>query len=99
MEIQFLEVAQSELDEAISYYNFESPGLGEEFLIEIVKTLDRIKQFPHAWQPFSLDTRRCLTRRFPYGVIYQILEDKIQIVAVANLHRNPAYWQDRIDPE
>ena len=30
MEIRFLEIAQLELDEAVEYYNSESPGLGEE---------------------------------------------------------------------
>jgi hypothetical protein len=34
MEIRFLEIAQLELDEAVEYYNSESPGLGEEFLLE-----------------------------------------------------------------
>jgi len=33
MEIRFLEIAQLELDEAVEYYNSESPGLGEEFLL------------------------------------------------------------------
>ncbi len=28
------------------------------------------------------------------GVIYQILKDKILIVAIANLHRKPNYWKD-----
>ncbi|MFQ5638462.1 MAG: type II toxin-antitoxin system RelE/ParE family toxin [bacterium] len=96
MEITFLEVAQVELDAAIVYYNSESPGLGDEFLMEVLKVIDRIKQFPHAWQSFSKDTRRCLTKRFPYGVIYQILDKEIQVVAIAHLHRKLDYWQDRI---
>ena len=34
MRIRFLEIAQIELDEAIEYYNHETPGLGEAFLTE-----------------------------------------------------------------
>jgi len=94
--IQFLEIAQIELDEAIEYYNYETPGLGEEFLTEVLKTLIRIAEFPEAWRPCSQRTRRCQTRRFPYGIIYQILEDKILVIAVANLHRKPVFWMDRI---
>ena len=96
MRIWFLEIAQSELDEAIEYYNYEAPGLGEAFLTEVLKTLDRIGKFPEAWQPSSKRTRRCQTRRFPYGIIYQIREDEILVVAVASLHRRPDYWKDRI---
>jgi plasmid stabilization system protein ParE len=84
------------LDDAIVYYNYESPGLGDEFLTEILSVLNRIAQFPEACHSSSKRTRRCQTRRFPYGVIYQYRGDKILVVAVANLHRKPEYWEDRI---
>jgi plasmid stabilization system protein ParE len=96
MRIRFLEIAQIELDEAIEYYNHEAPGLGEAFLTEVLNTLDRIGKFPEAWQPCSKRTRRCQTRRFPYWIIYQAREDEILIIAIANLHRKPDYWNDRI---
>jgi hypothetical protein len=91
-----LEVAQSELDEAIEYYNYEVAGLGEAFLGDVVNALDRIGKYPKAWQRCSKRTRRCQTRRFPYGIMYQIRKEEILIVAIANLHRKPAYWKNRI---
>ena len=82
MEIRLLDVAQQEFDEAIEYYNAESPGLGDEFLVEVLSTFERIRQFLEAWDPYTPNSRRCQTRRFPYGVVYQILEYEILIVAV-----------------
>ncbi|MFW6134669.1 MAG: type II toxin-antitoxin system RelE/ParE family toxin [Elusimicrobiota bacterium] len=96
MKINFLEIAQIELDDAIEYYNYEVPGLGDAFLTEVLNALDRIGEFPEAWHPCSERARRCQTRRFPYGIIYQIREQEILIVAIANLHRKPDYWKDRI---
>jgi hypothetical protein len=96
MRIRFLEIAQIELDDAIEYYNYEVPGLGEAFLNEVLNTLDRIGKYPEAWQPSSKRTRRCQTRRFPYGIMYQIRKDEILVVAISNLHRKPDYWKDRI---
>jgi len=96
MKIRFLEIAQSELDNAINYYNSERPGLGQSFLDEILKALDRVGNFPTAWQPCSKRTRRCQIHPFPYGIIYQILRDEIMIVAVAHLHHRPEYWKNRI---
>jgi len=96
MRIRFLEIAQIELDDAIEYYNYEVPGLGEALLTEVMNTLDRIGKYPEAWQPSSKRTRRCQTRRFPYGIMYQIRKDEILVVAIANLHRKPDYWKDRI---
>jgi hypothetical protein len=96
MKIRFLEIAQIELDQAIAYYNSESPGFGADFLDEVVKALNRIGEYPEAWHRLSRRTRRCQTRRFPYGIIYQIRSDEIIVVAVANLHRRPGYWKERI---
>ena len=96
MKIRFLEIAQLELNEAVEYYNSESAGLGDSFLLEALNAIERIKHFSEAWHPFTNSTRRCQLHRFPYGLMYQILDDEILIVAVANLHRKPDYWKDRI---
>ena len=96
MDVRFLEVAQHELDETVEYYNMESSGLGDQFLLEVLKSLERIRKFPHAWQPFTEDSRRCQTHRFPYGITFQILPSEILVVAIAHLHRRPGYWLDRI---
>lgn len=42
MRINFLEIAQVELDDAISYYNYDVPGLGDAFLTEVLNALGRI---------------------------------------------------------
>lgn len=96
MKIRLLEIAEIELDEAIQYYNFEVHGLGEVFLTEVLKVLDRIGEFPEAWHPCSKRTRRCQTRHFPYAIIYQMRKEEILIIAIANLHRKPDYWKDRV---
>ena len=96
MKISFLEEAKFELDEAIEYYDFQSAGLGQQFFQEVLNTLDRISSFPEAWHPLSKNTKRCQTTRFPYGLIYSILENEILIISVSNLHREPHHWQDRV---
>jgi hypothetical protein len=74
MDIRFLDVAQKEFDEAVEYYNAESSGLGDQFLLEALNALDRVRQLPNAWHLYTENSRRCQTRRFPYGIVYQILE-------------------------
>jgi len=99
MNVRFLQVAKTELDDAVEYYNQQRARLGYEFLWEVFFAIDRIQQFPQAWQVFYEDARRCLVRRFPYGIIYVQENDLILILAVAHLHREPDYWIDRLSAE
>lgn len=96
MNVRLLEVAQQELDEAVSHYDSQSPGLGNAFLLESVAAIDRIRRFPEAWHPMGNEIRRCRLRRFPYGLIYSNDETGILILAVAHSRREPSYWRDRI---
>ncbi len=97
MKIEFLEEAQSELDEAIEYYNNEENDLGDDFLQEVLNSLDRIARFPEAWHLLSKNTRRCQTRRFPYGVIYAVTGNSVLVISVSHLHRKPNHWRNRIE--
>jgi mRNA-degrading endonuclease RelE of RelBE toxin-antitoxin system len=54
-------------------------------------------ELDHAYQSLGKSARRCLIKRFPYGVIYGVDKDKIVIIAVAHLHRKPDYWENRTD--
>lgn len=92
----FLDPAQIELEEEVKYLNEQRLGLGYEFAEEVAGTISRILRYPEAWAKLSKRTRRCRTKRFPYGVIYQIRDNKILIVAIAHLRRKPFYWRDRI---
>jgi toxin ParE2 len=97
MSVRLLPAAQSELDEAIHWYTQQAPGLGDSFLVEFLRTIQLIERHPNGWHPLSNQTRRCRLRRFPYGVIYNIHQDDILVVAVAHLHRRPAYWHGRVN--
>jgi len=98
MNVQYLEPAVAELYEAISFYNIQRQGLGLEFAKEVQDTIERIKQNPEAWTTVyrSKRARRCLTNRFPYGIIYQIRDNTIMIVAVMHQRRRPQTWQSRL---
>ena len=93
---EFLEPAQMELEEGVKYYNERRAGLGYDFAKEVADTIARILKYPEAWTKLSKRTRRCRTKRFPYGVVYQIRGDRILVVAVAHLRRKPWYWRDRV---
>ena len=96
MSIRLLEPAQMELDDAIAWYAEQAPGLGDAFLIEVLKTLRLVEQFSQAWHPLTSEIRRCRLRRFPYSVVYTQDGSGILVLAVAHQHRKPDYWKNRL---
>jgi len=96
MKVRFLKPAQSEVDDAVAWYNSQSRGLGIQFLDDIDRTIRRIAAYPLSSVEIEQGLRRCLLSRFPYGIIYGVDSETIIVVAVAHLHREPRYWIDRI---
>ena len=87
--------AEAELNAAINYYETCKIDLGLEFAGEVYKTIQRILEYPTAWPKLDGDIRRCLTNRFPFGIIYYQKDNKIIILAVMQLQREPNYWRSR----
>jgi plasmid stabilization system protein ParE len=87
--------ARFELEQAVEFYESQQTKVGLEFLEEIYSTIHRILDFPNAFPVLSKNTRRCLTNRYPFAVIYQIKSNEIFIVAITHLARKPSYWKER----
>ena len=95
MKFDFHPEAETEFLDAIAYYESCAPGLGEDFSLEVYSTIKNILSYSYAWPIVEDDIRRCLTSRFPYGVLYNIESDRVYILAVMHLHRHPDYWKSR----
>lgn len=65
MNIEFLEPAAVEFNDAIAFYNLQREGLGFEFEGEVKNTIEKIVRSSEAWTSLSKRTRRCQTKRFP----------------------------------
>jgi len=96
MKFTFHSEARAELNDAADFYEACQPGLGLEFAEEVYATIQRVCRYPTAWSPLSANTRRCLTTRFPFGVIYQVRDEGVLIVPVTHLSRKPGYWRKRL---
>ncbi len=96
MRLEFHPEARLEFHESAAFYKGCRPILGTAFTNEIESVLRRILEAPNRWPIIEEDVRRCLTRRFPYGVLYTIESDFILIIAIMHCSRNPGYWRNRL---
>ena len=96
MQVEFIEPASIELDDAIEYYNLQFDGQEDKLFAEVTDTIDLIIRFPEHWSRNTEHTRKAVLRKFPYNLIYSIQKDKIFILAVAHQNRKPEYWIDRL---
>ena len=93
---RFHREALRELTEVTETYEAQDPTLAREFARAVADGVEKILQFPDAWQKVELGLRRYRTRKFPYGLVYQRTGDEIVIVAVMHLKRQPGYWARRV---
>ena len=92
---RFLGPAEVEMNEASSFYEEVTAGLGIDFLTDVQVCIDTLRQHPHLGHAVGDGLRRLLLRRFPFSLIYSVEEDAILIVAVAHYGRRPEYWKER----
>jgi toxin ParE1/3/4 len=96
MTYDFHPEALTEYLEAARWYESREPPVGLQFVAAIEQAIDRIVESPKRWRVIDEDIRRCLTRIFPYAILYTIEDEVILIVAVMHCSRKPGYWKSRI---
>ena len=88
--------AKQELRNAVKYYESKHNGLGKRFLIYFRESVFKIQSFPQMYHEVEKNIRQCCLSRFPYGIIYRLKNNQIQIIAVMHLYRKPGYWKERM---
>jgi len=91
-----LESAEEEIEAAADYLDEETPGLGDEFLAEVQRTIGRLRLNPYVGPKIKPRVHKIGLRRFSYDLIYLIPPSSVVIVAVVHHRRDPGYWRNRL---
>ena len=89
--------AAAEFEEASAFYEVRMVGLGKSFAAEVERAVSHIREFPDAGSPGGISIRGALIPRFPYSLVYRVVGDAVQIVAVSHHRRRPGYWRHRTE--
>ena len=95
-ELRFRPEVVADLDDAASWYDKRSAGLGAEFLTECKAALDRIAENPASVAADAIGIRSGRIRRFPYLIHFRVEQSTIVVFAVMFGGRDPSAWSDRV---
>jgi len=91
--------AQNDVAEAVAWYEARQEGLGGEFREEVIQIFDALADNPflHCRQHPRKNIRWRYPERFPYRVIYEVLDGENTVVVAAVLHaaRHDKHWKKR----
>ena len=93
--IRFIEEAQNEFLEQISYYEAREKGLGERFRLAVQAASTLAATHPKLGSPWKLRTRRVFPKGFKFSLVYRVEPDELVVFAVAHFRRKPTYWRHR----
>ena len=87
--------AELDLRFAYEWYEEQIKGLGSEFLRSVEASIFSIQRSPELCSKIHKNIRRHLVRKFPYGVFYLIDEEKVVVLGVFHVRRDPEQWKGR----
>ena len=97
MKLEFHERVPVEADEAVEWYENQSPHLGARFLAAYRVSVETILKRPRTfgyWRN-SRRVRRMKMHRFPSDILFRILPGRIRILCVRHHKRHPSYGMHR----
>lgn len=81
--------ATAELEDAIRYYNQIDKKLGEKFYSEFIENLNYVRINPFLFQ-IKFDTfREIPLKKFPFVIVYELIDHSIIVNAIFHTSRNP----------
>ena len=87
--IVIAEKAEAEYNAAYWYYEERQIGLGVSFEQQAEQLLKTIKRNPLLFQRKFKQYREALLRRFPYFIVYEIINNNIIVHSFFHTSRNP----------
>lgn len=96
MEIEILSQSRDDIAIAALLYERQEPGLGALFANDIFGEIELLK-YKAGIQVQKFGFFRYISKTYPFGIFYRIVDEKIQIAAVIDLRERPESIQEMLE--
>jgi hypothetical protein len=101
LQARLLDEAKFELGHAVDYHDGNRWGLGVEFFAAYEEAIAYALERPHAGSPARFRDVTRMLRKYRIGKFYTdlvvtIVGEELVVIALADHHRKPGYWRDRL---
>lgn len=95
--VRFHPEAAEEAQASVDWYRRPSSEAAAGFIAELDRAVERVAELLETWPLYFDDTRRFVFRVYPFSLVYRIVDDVVEVVAVAHAKRKPGYWVSRVE--
>lgn len=88
MRIQILSLAESDLVDGFHFYEEQEPGVGSYFLETLYSDIQSLRLYAGIHRQVH-GFHRMLSKRFPYGVYYEVDGNDVRIYRVLDCRQDP----------
>lgn len=84
--VSILTEAEDDIDNAYIWYELRQLELGKKFYNSVEESAQFLSQNPFSFQEVYKGVRRCVIKRFPYGIYYYVNTESKEILIIGVIH-------------
>ena len=97
MKTRIIPEAEHDLEIGADFYEAQREGLGRYFNDCLMSDIESLRLYAGVHQR-QYGLHRCMSKRFPFSIFYDVTDDTIDIYAVLDCRQDPAAIQTRLIP-
>jgi toxin ParE1/3/4 len=91
---EFTRRGAADFEAAVAWYQRQAADLGRAITDAIVQAIDIARTRPLSCPEIEGGVRGVRCVRFPYRIHFQVLPDRIKVLAIYHTSRDPNRWDD-----
>ncbi|MHC4873163.1 MAG: type II toxin-antitoxin system RelE/ParE family toxin [Planctomycetota bacterium] len=95
-EVVVLEEASEDINNGVLFYGYQEDWLGDYFFDSIVADLESLRIYA-GMHSKHFGYHRMMSKRFPFALYYDLIQDIAVVVAVLDMRRKPSWIRKRLE--